>query len=317
MISYINKFKIPTLLGLGLIVAGITSGVLLVVKDKVFFTQASPNLAPQNITISNIEDTQVTISWQTSTPNPSSVTFGMKNPQEQTVLDDRDTQTPKAYSLHYFTIKNLLPDTTYLFKIISGKFISQVQTFKTAKTASFQNGFGPVIGIVFDGENPLEAGVVYLSISDATAQSAVIKNLGNFLIPISLIRKGDLSDVFQPKIGDVAKLTIISDKGESTVLFKIKPQGTILPPIDLGQSIDLTTSEFPATPLPPSTQELNRFDLNGDKQINAVDYSEMLLNFSKNPKDEQSSTAYKKADLNGDGAVDKKDLDLFVKQINQ
>lgn len=294
----INKFKIPTILGLGLIAIGIISGILLVVKDQVFLTKASPDLVPQNITVSNIEDSQVTISWQTSTPNSSFITFGTKDPKEQTVLDDRDTQTPKAYSLHYVTIKNLLPDSSYLFKIISGQKALETRNFKTAKLASFQNGFGPIIGTVFDGNNPLDQAIAYLSISDATIQSARLTNLGNFLIPISLMRKIDLSDTFQPKMGDVAKLTIISDKGTSSVLFKIKAQGVELPPINLGQSIDLT----------PTTQELDKFDLNGDRQINAVDHSEVLLNFGKNPKN-------MKADLNGDGVVDNKDLEEIAKRI--
>lgn len=311
MIKFINKFKIPTILGLGLIVAGIASGIFLVVKDQGFLTKASPDLAAQNITISNIEDTKVTISWQTSVQTSSFITFGTKNPQEKTVLDDRDTQTPKAYFLHYVTIYNLLPDSSYLFKIISGKFISEAKNFKTAKPSSFQNGFGPIIGTVFDGNNPLDQAIAYLSISDATIQSARLTNLGNFLIPISLMRKIDLSDTFQPKMGDVAKLTIISDKGTSSVLFKIKAEGVELPPINLGQNIDLTTS----------VSELDKFDLNGDRQINAIDYSEVLLNFgplpastrgereaSKNPKNQ-------KADLNEDGVVDNKDLEQMAKKI--
>lgn len=306
MIRLINKFKIPTILGLGIIAAGIVSGIFLSLKGQVFLTKASPDTVPQNITISNIEDTQVTISWQTSVPTVSFVTFGTKDPQEQTVLDERDTQTPKARSLHYVNIKNILPDTTYLFKIISGKQASQVKTFKTAKLASFQNGFGPIIGTVFDGDNPLEAGIAYLSISDATIQSARLKDLGNFLIPISLMRKVDLSDTFQLKGDDVAKLTIIAGNNQAIIIFKIKAQGTQLPPVSLGQSIDLIRS----------TQEVDKFDLNGDGQINAVDYSEVLQNFgplreaSKNPKNE-------KADLNGDGVVDNKDLDEFNKAIQE
>mgnify|MGYP001563330764 FL=1 len=96
MIKFINKFKIPTILGLGLITAGIVSGVLLLSKDHIFLTKASPDLVPQNIIISNIEDEEVTISWQTSVKTVSFVTYGIKNPQEKTVVDIRDTHTPKA-----------------------------------------------------------------------------------------------------------------------------------------------------------------------------------------------------------------------------
>lgn len=314
MIRFLNKFKIPTLLGLGVIVAGIASGVSLIVKDQPFLIKASPNLVPQNITVSNIQDTEITISWQTSSATSSFITYGLQNPKQILSLDDRDTNTSKARFLHYVTIKNLQPDTTYLFKIISSKLLSETKNFKTAKKASFQNGFGPIISTVFDGNNPLDEAVAYLSISEANIQSAIIKDLGNFLIPISLMRKDDLSDTFHPKEDAIAKLTIIGSNGQANVLFKIKPEGVVLPQIRLGQNLDLTTFT-PSIPQ-PTTQELDKFDLNQDQQINALDYSEVLVNFgplreaSKNPKD-------KKTDFNGDGIVDQKDLDLIQKFINQ
>lgn len=304
MIRFINKFKVPTILGLGIIIAGISSGVFLVIRDQGFFTKASPSLVPQNITITNIEDTQVTISWQTSSETVSFITFGINNPQEQTVLDDRDTQTPNKRSLHYVTIKNLLPDSPYLFKIISGNFTSEIKNFKTAKPASFQNGFGPIIGTVFDGNNPLDQAVAYLSISDASIRSAVIKNLGNFLIPISLMRKADLSDTFQLKEEQIAKLTIIANNGQASALFKIKAEGAELPPISLGQNIDLTSTTY------PTTNGSDKFDLNEDGEINSIDYALILKNFGKNPQD-------KRTDFNGDGVVDNKDLDLLNKKVQE
>ena len=304
---FLSKFKIPTILGLGLIIAGIGSGVFLVVRNQAFLTKASPDLIPQSITISNIQDSEVTISWQTSGATSSFVTYGVQNPQEQTTLDERDANTPMPHSLHYVTIKNLQPDTNYLFKITSGRLISEIKNFKTAKSASFQNGFGPIIGTVFDGENPLEEGVVYLSISDATIQSARVKNLGNFLIPISLMRTSDLSDTFRPKEQDIAKLTIIAGSDQSNILFKINSKGTQLPPLKLGQNIDLTTSEV-INVSAPSVSELDKFDLNGDKYINAIDYSEVLQNFGKNPSN-------RKTDFNGDGIVDEEDLALISKKI--
>ncbi len=307
MLGIINKFKIPTILGLALILAGITAGVFLVLKDQIFLTQASPNLLPQNVTVSNITESEVTLSWQTSQPTISFVTFYTKGSGEQNALDDKDNLKPKPDALHYTTVKNLQPDTDYSFKIISGKLTSEGQTFKTAKSASSQNGFGPVRGTVFDGEKPLETGIIYLSVSNATTESAQITNLGNFLIPISYMRKEDLSDTFVPTGDTLAKLTIVSDKGSATALFKLSMAGIELPPIHLGQNIDLTT----ATPKPnEQSSPLSKFDLNGDGKINSNDNAILLQNFGKNPKN-------KKADLNGDGIVDQKDLELMSKQINQ
>lgn len=307
MITLMNKFKIPTLLGLGVIFIGIGFGVILVLREQTFISQASPDTNPE-IIISNISENSASLSWQTDAAIASFVTYGQSNSNEYTVRDDKDTKSPQAHKSHYFTIKNLLPQITYQLKVVSGKRPSDISTFTTASHPTMQNGFAPIIGTVLDKDTPLDEGVVYFSTNTASIQSAEIKN-GNFIIPVSQIRKSDLSDVYPLNEGTIAKITIISPKGEVSTLFKLKPSGVSLPPLKLGQNLDLTTPE--QTPQPtPTTDDLDKFDLNGDGLINVNDHSLVLKNFGKNPKE-------KKADLNSDGVVDQKDLDLMSKQINQ
>lgn len=317
MTDFFNKFKIPTLLGFSIIIIGIIIGVVLVLKEQIFLSQASPDISTQNITLSNISDDSVAISWQTSAPVPSFITFGQTNSSEATALDGKDVQSPKAHLMHYVTIKNLLPKTTYQYKIVSGKTSSEVSKFTTAIPITSQTGFRPIIGSVLDKGQPLDEGIIYLSITDANTQSAQIKSSGNFLIPLTQIRKADLSDAYPLTEDTIAKLTVISDKGIASALFTLKMSNT-LPPLNLGQNVDLTTFVLPkpTSPVPdgtgasPSAQEIKRFDLNSDGKINAADNVIILQNFGKKPKD-------KKVDLNSDGKVDQKDLDLMAKQINQ
>lgn len=312
MRNAITKLKIPTLLGLGIIILGITIGVYLVAREQVFLSQATPNLTAQNITVTNITKDSVVISWQTNSPASSFITYGQTTPNEQTGLDDRDN---KPRSTHYVTLKNLLPQTKYQFRISSGKITSDVLTFETAKPLTNQTGAAPIIGSVLDNNTPLEEGIVYLSIPEATTQSALIKSGGNFLIPLSEIRKADLSD-YQLAEGTVAKLTVQSDKDEANVLFNLQPNSTPLPVIKLGQNIDLTTPE--ETPQPsPSTKDLDKYDLNGDGKINAADNAIILKNFGKSPKNERSSPTDKKADINTDGVVNQKDLDLMSQKLTE
>ena len=195
MTSFINKFRIPTLLGLGVLLIGISAGVYLVVRQQNFFAKASPDLAAQDITLTNISDNQVTISWQTQVETPAFIMYG-QTLTDQTALDDRDSNSPKPYTIHHITVKNLQPKTTYQYKIVAGKYASTPSSFTTTSPASIQNGFNPVIGSVLSGGQPLDKGVVYLSISGSTIQSAVIKNFGNFVIPLSFIRKTDMSIIF-------------------------------------------------------------------------------------------------------------------------
>lgn len=308
MRNAITKLKIPTLLGLGIIILGITIGVYLVAREQVFLSQATPNLTAQNITVTNITKDSVVISWQTNSPASSFITYGQTTPNEQTSLDDRDN---KPRSTHYVTLKNLLPQTKYQFRISSGKITSDVLTFETAKPLTNQTGAAPIIGSVLDNNTPLEEGIVYLSIPEATTESALIKSGGNFLIPLSEIRKVDLSD-YQLIEDTVAKLTVQSDKGEASALIKL-PTSSPLPPIKLGQNIDLTTSEkAPLSNL--SEQDLNKYDLNGDGKINAADNAIILQNFGNPPS---GGSKNKKADINTDGVVNQKDLDLMSRKLTE
>lgn len=311
MSNFFNKFRIPTLLGLAIILSGIVTGVFLVLKEQIFLSRAAPSLTPQSITLTNISDTTITISWQTSSAAPSFITFGQNSPSGQTVLDERDNPPaggPKPRTAHSVTIKNLLPKTTYQFKIFSGKLASDSLKFTTASPIVNQTGFTPVIGSVMDGNSPLDDGIVYLSIQGATTQSALIKTGGNFLIPISQIRTTDLSDTFKLAEGATAKLTIYSEKGNSSAQFKLTPSSEPLPPIKLGQNVDLTTlpEKTPEPALIP--KELDKFDLNKDGKINAADNAIILQNFGKNPKNLA-------ADLNGDKVVNQKDLDLMSQKL--
>lgn len=313
MIHFIEKFKIPTILGLTLILLGIGAGVFLVLKDQTFISQAAPDAIPTTVNFTNVDDSTIVVSWNTSTAVASFVNYGTNNTQA-TILDDKDGQNPTAHTSHYFTIKNLLPNTKYQFKVVSSNKSSAIFTQDTASPISNQNGFTPIIGSVLDEQsssvnNPLSEGIAYLSISGTITQSSQIKS-GNFLIPISQIRKLDGSDIYPLKKDSVAKITIVSNKGEASILFKIKDALKPLPSIKLGETLDLTTTESVfSTPGPSKTPEdLGKYDLNSDTKVNATDNTILLQNFGKNPKN-------KKADLDGNGVVDQKDVDIMSLQI--
>lgn len=298
MNKIMNKFRIPTLLGLGIIFVGIIAGVFLTLREQSFISKASPDLTAQNIILSNIADDSVNISWQTSTPTTSFITFGQGSSDEQTV-----SAGPKPRTVHYITIKNLLPKTTYQYKIRTGKISTETLKFTTATPASTQTGFQPIIGSVLDSSMPLDEAVVYLSIADAAIASALTKTEGNFLIPISQIRKSDLSDTFPLTDITIAKLNIISEKGQASALFRLGDAKTSLPPISLGTNLDLTTA----------ISNLTKYDLNEDGFINASDYAIILKNIGKKLVELND----KRVDINGDGKVDQKDTDLMLEQIKK
>lgn len=306
MTDFINKFKIPTILGLGIIILGLTSGLYLVLRQQSFLSQAAPSLVPQNITLTNQTEDSMTISWQTNSPSVSFVTFGQSNPGEQTVLDSKDATSPKPHLTHYVILKNLLPQTRYQFKIISNKITSDIQSFDTAKPLTSQGKTTPIIGTVLDENTTLNDGIVYLAINGATTQSALIKSGGNFLIPLSYIRKSDLSDLYPVTEDTIAKITIISDKGTASINFKLNTNSTPLAPVKLGQNIDLTEN----SPEPSPTTINNEYDLNTDGKINSADNAIILQNFGKKGKNIPG-------DLNDDEVINQKDLDLMAQKLEK
>lgn len=295
------SFRIPTLLGLAVLILGTIAGVYLVLQNQTITTKASPQQSPRNIVISNIEASSVTITWQTSTKLPGYVIFG-QNSLEKTVLDDRDNGQLTPRATHHVTLKNLSPQTVYKFKIVSGRVSSQQLNFTTASSDQTQNGLKPVIGSVLDGDKPLGDGVAYLRIPGVVPQSALVKNFGNFIIPVNLARTEDLSTVFSPIDNMEAKLTVVGKDGrvaESTFILT-KPEVGLL---RMEQNLDLTI---------PSSLGIStsKFDLNGDGLVNSSDYAIILKNFGKSPQN-------KKADLNSDGVVDQKDVELILKEIKK
>ncbi len=309
MKDFLDKFKIPTILGLSIIFLGIASGVFLLLREQIFLSKAAPNQIPQNITFSNITDSSVVVSWETNFAVSSFVSLIQTPSLEQTVLDDRDSNPsaggPKPHLIHYVTLKNLLPKTKYQLKIISGKNISEILQFETSEPLNNQTEFTPIIGSVINGNTALNEGIIYLSLSGAIVQSALIKNGGNFLIPVSQIAKADLSSTFSLADDIPAKLTVRSAGKETNMQFKLKANLPPLSPIILGQNIDLTT---PQKIPQPTTNNLDKYDLNNDGKINAADNAIILQNFGNNPKN-------KKADLNEDGKVNQKDVDLISQEL--
>lgn len=306
MISNLFRFRIPTLIGLAVLSVSLIFGIYLVLQKQILSIKASGDTAAKNITFANITDGSISISWQTAIKTPGFITYGPSSPNEQTVLDDRDGQKPQAYFAHHISLKNLSPQTNYQLKVYSGNWVSEILSFTTASTIDIQTNFKPVIGVVVDDQRYLEDSLIYLNIPKANIQSSVIKNLGNFIIPLNLLRKEDLSNVFIMQEGSEGKLTIISEKGQMSVVFKLKDFDNQLGTIKFGQNINLTDQKAVIL----IQEDVTKFDLNNDKLINSSDYAIILKNFGNNPKD-------RKADLNTDGVVDQKDLSEMSKKLNE
>lgn len=318
--SFLTQIKFPTVLGLALIAVGIGSGVYLTVSNQTLISQATPNQTPIDVRLTNIGATSATISWRTNTDVRGFISFSTEGSGGNSALDIRDKGIPSPHNIHYVVLNDLIPRTIYKYRIISGKLNNlPEEQFTTAPESISQSNSKPIIGNVIDDNKPLDEGVVYLDIDGATEQSALVKNLGSFIIPTNSILKADLTDSFDP-VGEEIKITATTKDGRiGTITFKLTDQNQIKEPIKIGEDQTLPEDSNALGISITFAQILNeqnakaneKFDLNNDGKINSLDYANLQKNFGK------VTTKNKKYDLNGDGAVNKKDQDILSIEITK
>lgn len=314
--------KIPTLLGLALLITAITLGVMLYLHRENQNRQTKPLLAPKKIQVVNITDTSVTIVWQTDTETEGQIIFGTALNLNQTRNDNRDKNEPRNHLVHFVTLNGLSADTKYYYKIKSSAFSFPDQSldFKTAKKIGQpENDFlklnKPIQGTVLNTNlNPIDEALVFLKIEDASDLATFTSTAGNFIIPLTDLRSASLENYYD--IGDKKQAALLIEKGDLSSEVDITlPLTQILPPITIGQNINLTNYlSSKKTPSQPKQNDLekpenvSRFDQNSDGKVNSLDLAKVTDLYNSKQKD-------KKADFNGDGAIDQIDVEILSKTL--
>lgn len=237
--------RIPTLLGLIMILVGIGITTYLVGTGTIVTTKAGPTENPQNVRITNITGDSITVSYTTQAQVIGSVNYGRDENLGQTTLDDRDVNgnvVPRF--THYITIKNLEPLTDYYFSITSG-----ASTYKQGENL-YKIMSGPNIGrpiaeenlikgsIIYPQEIPKES-IIYISAQDSDTISAVVKDDGSFSILLDMLKAKDLSSYFGFNENSVFEGLVQGQNNISNVKFTI-PQNKELAPITLSENFDFT-----------------------------------------------------------------------------
>ena len=107
----LSKYRIPTIIGVLVLIAGVTTGVLIIGKQQTaLFPRAAPQFTPKQVRITNISENGFSVSWVTDEEANGLVKLGtVVNKLGQTFGDDRDqrTGTVGKYVTHHITVKNL------------------------------------------------------------------------------------------------------------------------------------------------------------------------------------------------------------------
>lgn len=195
-----NQKRIPALLGLFLLIAGISTSVYLVETGPQIFSQAQPPVVPQSVRLTNVRDDQFTVSWVTEQKTTGFVKYGTSSSLKLLALDDRDQKNgqPGSYFLHHVTVSGLKPQQDYYFKIGSGKNLfdhdGRLFAVKTAPVLGNPPVADPAYGKIIKKDNQPAAGaIVYLEIPNTQPLSCLSDYSGNWMISKNLARTNNLT----------------------------------------------------------------------------------------------------------------------------
>ena len=271
--KFLDK-KIPTLIGILIIIVGIGLTTYLVKGDSIFELQASPRQNPENIKITNVTESSFTVSYSTDDSALGTLNYG-ENPASlnNLVLDDRDqlTQKVSARNSHSITVKNLKEDTNYFFSITSGdeSYLNKGSAYeiKTGKAIDKNPSSQiPISGKVLLPEGlPAVDGLVYVKILGAQDLSTYIKNDGTYTIPLNSLRNSPLDDFYSIDEDDLINIEIISGNFVSDVIVT-KSQINPVPTISLSGNYDFSEDTTQLEETEAATESSGTFPAFGVKQ---------------------------------------------------
>lgn len=217
--------RIPTVLGMILIIAGLSITTFLTNQQTIFQVGAQANTQPQEVRISNITDNSFTISYTTNTPTSGYVNYGQDNSLNQTSFDETaSSQKLDNHTLHVFTLTNLSPKTKYYFVITSGqdKYLDNGKNFEvtTAPSLADSNMSEKISGkVILPNSNPPKEAIVYLTVNGAQTLSAIVGKNGTYNIKLNHLLSQNLSSLENLSKNTELKILILGDTLKSSAIF--------------------------------------------------------------------------------------------------
>ena len=255
-------YRIPTILGLLVLLVGIGVGVVLVRQGPTWFIRAGPETTPKQVKITNITENTITVSWITDGETSGYVKYGTGEDLSSTAGDDRDelagTGKIGSYSTHHVTLKNLKPVIAYSFKIGSGSklFDNNGQAYQATTAPVIQSALPPndiVYGTVVDqNNNPVEGAIVLLSLANTAPLSTLTKASGSWVIPLNLARSSDLTAyaTYDP-LASIEEIFIQAGLAGTATAMTTTKNDSPVPTITLGRSFDFRAQAPASLPEEP------------------------------------------------------------------
>jgi hypothetical protein len=237
-----NK-QIPTMLGLGLIIIGLSITTFLTNRQTISQTSAESNIQPQKVRITNITDNAFTVSYETDSNVSGYVNFGPNNSLGQTAFDEKDfSQKLQGHTIHSVTLKNLNPLTKYYFSIISdgNTYLNNNQNFETlTATAISDSSSESVISgkIILPNSNAPSEAIVYVTSDTSQVLSTQTSSDGTYKVNLKHLLNSDFSKLADLSANPVIKMLVYGDGLSSNALLYYSQINNI-PVITLSNNYD-------------------------------------------------------------------------------
>lgn len=242
-----NK-RIPTILGMLLIMVGVAITSYLVQTGVITIGQASGSNTPENVRFTNVSDTSFTVSYTTKEKASGTIAIGTTPSLGQVILDDRDQQagTLTPVTIHHITARNLKPTTKYYLSITSGKdtFLNNEQLFEvTTATTLAENPpeQHPLTGKIIFSSEITKPALVYVTAPNAQPLSTVTKDDGNYIIPLNGLRTESFKE-YKVLAADTKMNMLVTNGIQQSHVQLLTKQATPVPVIILSKNYDFTTT---------------------------------------------------------------------------
>jgi hypothetical protein len=252
-----NK-RLPTILGLFSVI-GLLAGLSFLQRRGIIFSQASEEIAPEEVRISNITDNSFVVSWLTSQDATGLIKIKDTEGRERLFLDVRDQLvTASRHQTHYVEVEGLRSDTSYTLTIVSqGR---DYQQDKKGKTASPFLGNLPKANLASgrietpQGE-PAQGAIVYVNISGISLLSSIVTSQGNWVVPFAKAFSSDLTQLADYQEGRIIEEIDVQgvDLGTAAAIVYTQNDDPV-PVIILGSQYDFTQNGASQAVLPTATQ---------------------------------------------------------------
>lgn len=171
----------------------------------------------------NVTSNQVGLFWQSEGKETGWVLFGEDPDTLNGTASDERGDSKSEFQLHYVLMKNLKPDTTYYYKVVSGNEVvtdldGNPFTFKTPKTMPPISTAKPAYGkLALKAGEPAKDALIMIKAEGAYPLVTFTKMTGEWLVPMQYIVNKQTMNNTVLRASDVVKVEAYNDELERSL----------------------------------------------------------------------------------------------------